>query len=72
VDLPLYTIEEVSREHLLLRRDPLQGRFLIVDNSRNGTWVDGRRLTRGVEEPVPDRAEIGVAEVLKLQFEAKR
>jgi hypothetical protein len=34
--------------------------------------VDGRRLTRGVEEPVPDRAEIGVAEVLKLQFEAKR
>jgi pSer/pThr/pTyr-binding forkhead associated (FHA) protein len=55
-----------------LRRDPLQGRFLIVDNSRNGTWVDGRRLTRGVEEPVPDRAEIGVAEVLKLQFEAKR
>jgi FHA domain-containing protein len=72
VDLPLYTNEEVSREHLLLRRDPLQGRFLIVDNSRNGTWVDGRRLTRGVEEPVPDRAEIGVAEVLKLQFEAKR
>jgi hypothetical protein len=45
---------------------------MIVDNSRNGTWVDGRRLARGVEEPVPERAEIGVAEVLTLQFEVKR
>jgi hypothetical protein len=72
VDLPLYTEEEVSREHLRLRRDPARNQFLIVDNSRNGTWLDGRRQTRGVEEAVPDRAEIGVAEVLKLQFEAKR
>jgi hypothetical protein len=71
VDLPLYTNEEVSREHLRLRRDA-SGRFMIVDNSRNGTWVDGRRLPRGVEEPVPERAEIGVAEVLTLQFEVKR
>jgi FHA domain len=72
VDLPLYTEEEVSREHLRLRRDAARNQFLIVDNSRNGTWLDGRRLTRGVEVPLPDRAEIGVAEVLKLQFEAKR
>jgi hypothetical protein len=72
VDLPLYTNEEVSREHLRLRRDAAKGQFLILDSSRNGTWLDGRRLTRGVEEPVPERAEIGVAEVLKLQFELKR
>jgi hypothetical protein len=72
VDLPLYTEEEVSREHLRLRRDSARNHFLIVDNSRNGTWLDGRRLTRGVEVVLPDRAEIGVAEVLKLQFEAKR
>jgi len=72
VDLPLYTEEEVSREHLRLRRDAAKNQFLIVDNSRNGTWLDGRRLTRGVEVTLPDRAEIGVAEVLKLQFEAKR
>lgn len=72
VDLPLYTNEEVSREHLRLRRDPAKGQFLIVDNSRNGTWVDGRRLTRGLEEPVPERAEIGVAEALILKFEVKR
>jgi FHA domain len=72
VDLPLYTNDEVSREHLRLRRDAGKGQFLIVDNSRNGTWLDGRRLARGVEEAVPERAEIGVAEVLTLQFEVKR
>jgi hypothetical protein len=65
IDLPLYTEEEVSREHLRLRRDSVKGHFLIVDNSRNGTWLDGRRLTRGVEVVLPDRAEIGVAEPLR-------
>jgi hypothetical protein len=72
VDLPLYTNEEVSREHLRLRRDPVRGQFLIVDQSMNGTWVDGRRLERGVEHTLPERAEIGVAEALKLHFEVKR
>ena len=72
VDLPLYTNDEVSREHLKLRRDPATGGFAIMDQSRNGTWLNGRRLARGVEEPVPDRAEIGVADVLKLSFEARR
>src|SRR5262249_18426869 len=66
VDLPLYTSDEISREHVRLRRDPNTGTFVIVDNSRNGTWVNGRRLARGVEEKLPDRAEIGVAEVVKL------
>jgi hypothetical protein len=72
VDLPLYTHEEVSREHLRLRRDPDTGRFTIIDRSRNGTWLNGRKLARGAEEPVPDRAEIGVADVLKLEFEARK
>jgi hypothetical protein len=72
VDLPLYASEEVSREHLRLRRDPANGTFSITDKSRNGTWVNGRRLARGVEERLPDRAEIGVAEVLKLSFEARK
>jgi hypothetical protein len=47
VDLPLYTEEEVSREHLRLRRDPAKNQFLIVDNSRNGTWLDGRQRPAG-------------------------
>jgi FHA domain len=72
VDLPLYASDEVSREHLRLRRDPASGSFAITDKSRNGTWVNGRRLARGVEEALPDRAEIGVAEVLKLSFEARK
>jgi pSer/pThr/pTyr-binding forkhead associated (FHA) protein len=72
VDLPLYTNDEVSREHLKLRRDPSSGGFTIVDQSRNGTWLNGRRLSRGVEEPVPGSAEIKVAEVLKLSFEVRK
>lgn len=71
VDLPLYTSEEVSREHLRLRRDA-SGAFTIVDKSRNGTWVNGKRLPRDREHALPDRAEIAVAEAVKLFFEARR
>jgi hypothetical protein len=72
MDLALYTNDEVSREHLALRRDAATGQFLIADKSTNGTWVDGKRLKKGVEEPLPDRAQIGVGEVLMLSFEARR
>jgi hypothetical protein len=72
VDLPLYTNDEVSREHARLLREPSQGLFRIVDNSRNGTWLNGQRLKRGVEVPLSDCAEIGIAEVLKLSFNARK
>jgi hypothetical protein len=72
VDLTLYTGEEVSREHLRLRRDPSSGVFEIVDSSRNGTWLDGRRLPRGEPRSVPERAQISVAETITLSFEARR
>jgi FHA domain len=72
VDLPLYSSDEVSREHARLRRDPSSGGFVLLDSSRNGTWLNGRRLSRGVEERLPDRAEIGIAEVVKLSFEARK
>jgi hypothetical protein len=55
-----------------LRRDPATGRFHIVDKSINGTWLDGKRLRKGVEEALPNRAQIGVAEVLTLAFEVRR
>jgi hypothetical protein len=71
VNLALYTNDEVSREHLRVRRDAARGGFLIVDNSMNGTWLNGKRLTRGQEERLPAQAEIGIAEVLTLHFEAK-
>jgi hypothetical protein len=72
VDLPLYSNDQVSREHLRLRRDPSTGTFAITDQSRNGTWLNGRRLTNGAEAALPDRAEIRVAEVLTLNFEARK
>jgi len=72
VDLPLYSSEEVSREHFRLLRDSASGAFKILDQSRNGTWVNGRRLERGVEHPAPDRAEIDVGGALKLVFEVRR
>jgi FHA domain len=71
VSLALYTNDEVSREHLRVWRDPAQKRFVIVDKSMNGTWLNGRRLARGVEETLPPKAQISVAEVITLQFEAR-
>ncbi len=71
VSLALYTNDEVSREHLRVRLDPSQKRFVIVDKSMNGTWLNGKRLARGVEETLPAKAQIGVAEVITLQFEAR-
>ena len=72
MDLALYTNDEVSREHLVLRRDAATGRFYIEDRSANGTWLDGRRLKNRSEQALPDRAEIGVAEILTLQFQVRR
>ena len=72
MDVALYASDEVSREHLTLRREAATGQFLITDRSTNGTWVNGRRLKKNIEEPLPERADIGVGEVLTLQFEAKR
>jgi hypothetical protein len=71
VNVALYSNDEVSREHLRVRRDPARGGFLIVDKSMNGTWVNGKRLPKGQEVALPGKAEIGVAEVVTLQFEAR-
>jgi hypothetical protein len=71
MDLALYTNDEVSREHFVLRRDPATRRFYILDKSVNGTWLEGKRLKKGAEEVVPDRATIGVAQVLTLSFQTR-
>lgn len=72
MDLALYTNDEVSREQLVLRRDAATGQFWITDKSTNGTWIDGKRLKKGVEEPLPERVQIGVSEVLTLAFEVRK
>lgn len=72
MDLVLYTNDEVSREHLQVRRDGATGAFFIKDNSTNGTSVNGKRLRKGVEEGLPNNAEIGVGEVMKLAFGVRK
>ncbi len=69
VELALHTTDEISREHVIIRRDPATGAFSIVDASTNGTWLNGKRLRKGVEDPLPGRARIGLGEVVNLAFE---
>src|SRR5260370_31452089 len=71
IDLALYTNDEVSREHLVLRRDAATGQFHITDKSTNGTWLDGKRLKKDVEETLPERAQIGVGEILTSTFKRR-
>ena len=72
MDLALYTTDEVSREHAVIRRDPATGAFFITDSSTNGTMLNGKKLQKGVEQPLPERAEIGLGGVLKLEFEVRK
>jgi pSer/pThr/pTyr-binding forkhead associated (FHA) protein len=81
VDVRIDASVDVSREHLRLRRDPQSGRFYVVDLSSLGTTVDGRRVPKGydegeggkrengVETPLSDRARIGLADTIYLDFE---
>jgi len=56
VDLALYTTDEISREHLKLHRDAATGAFTLTDISRNGTWLNGRRVAGNVAIALPARA----------------
>jgi hypothetical protein len=71
MDLVLYASDEISREHLHIWRDGATGAFFIKDLSTNGTWVNRKKLRKGVEESLPNKAEIGVGEILKLVFEVR-
>ena len=71
VDLVLKANAEISREHLIIRRNPATGIFTITDASTNGTWLNGRKLRKGAEDLLPDTARIGIAEVLTLAFEVR-
>ena len=79
-DLKLDTLPDVSREHFRLRRDPASGKFFLKDLSRLGTTINGEKAPcsvefengekrdRNVEVPVPERARIGLADVVFLDF----
>lgn len=80
VDLRLDTLPDVSREHARVQRTP-EGKFRIKDLSKLGTTVDGNAVPPSLEmvdgQPkdldrwvdLPDRARIGLAGVVNLQFE---
>src|SRR4051794_40272918 len=70
IDLPLCASDEISREHLIITRDAATGAFFIIDCSTNGTWLNGKRLRKGVKAKLPGKAEINVGEALILQFES--
>jgi FHA domain len=79
-DLSIDTSLDVSREHARLQRTS-EGGFRIKDLSKLGTTVNGAALPRSLEvteegvkdldrwEPLPDRARIGLAGVIYLDFE---
>jgi len=82
VDLKLNVKKDVSREHLQIRRDSASGKFFVKDLSTLGTTVNGKRLAASIEQvngedvdknietPLPNKARIGLAGVLFLEFRA--
>lgn len=81
-DLTLDTLPDVSREHIRIRRDPASGKMFIKDLSRLGSTIDGRQIPSSVdysdsekkdknlEVELPQRARIGLAGVVFLDFQA--
>ncbi len=79
-DLSIDTSLDVSREHARLQRTP-EGVFRIKDLSKLGTTVNGVPIPRSLEaadggvkdldrwESLPDKARIGLAGVIYLDFE---
>lgn len=82
VDLKLKSKKDVSREHLQIRRDPTSGHFFIKDLSTLGTTVNGKRVPgsiqqvngeevdNNIEAALPDKAQIGLAGVMSIDFKA--
>jgi hypothetical protein len=80
VDVRIVSSVDVSREHSRIRRDPAQGRFFLIDLSSLGTTVNGATVPRGYDEVngtkrengietlLPDRARIGLADAVYLDF----
>jgi FHA domain len=81
VDVRIDGSVDVSREHLRIRRDPQTSRFFVTDLSSLGSTLDGQRLPKGyddvegsrrengVETPLPNRARLGLADTIYVDFE---
>ncbi len=83
-DLVVAAAADVSRLHARIRYDAASGQFLLSDLSAFGTTLNQRHVPRGydehagvrtdndVETPLPDRARIGLADMVYLDFEIVR
>jgi hypothetical protein len=69
VDVKLETLPDVSREHCRIKRDAETGRFTIEDISQFGTAVNGKPVGKNASAEMPNRATIGLAGVIDLQWE---
>ena len=84
IDVRVTSSTDVSREHARIRHDAEKGRFCLIDLSSLGTTVDGVPVPRGYDEAdgtkrengvevvLPDRARIGLANVVFLDFRVER
>lgn len=80
VDVRIDSSSDISREHLIIRRDR-SGGFYVSDLSMLGTTLngaplpkgyderDGGRQPNGVETPLPGGARIGLADTVFIDFE---
>ncbi len=57
----------ISRRHALLNVTP-SGKMTIIDQSSNGTYVNGIRITQNVPVPVTKKDIVSLAHVAKLDW----
>lgn len=58
----------ISRRHALLNVTP-SGKMTIIDQSSNGTYVNGIRITQNVPVPVSRKDIVSLAHVAKLDWD---
>jgi hypothetical protein len=80
VDIKVVSSVDVSREHARIRRDARTGDFFLIDLSTLGTTLNGRHVPRGYDESggaklengaetlLPDKARIGLADTVYIDF----
>lgn len=61
----------VSRSHAYLYWDNSQQTYMVIDDSRNGSYLNGKLLARGAPHPLKkgDELQLGQEQLIRLQVE---
>jgi hypothetical protein len=61
----------ISRSHAHLYWDKCQQAFMVIDDSRNGSYLNGKLLARGAPHPLQkgDELQLGQEQLICLQVE---